>query len=89
MMTPAYAPSTPCSHDPLVDETFPFWYSLVSSPRYHTFPALSCAYQSSVTSTKPPPPRRVTVSRSTNASTPWIRFLRFVTSTTIRSVSER
>ncbi len=61
--------------------TRPFSYSAVASPRYQMFPALSWAYQSSVTSTGSP--RSVTVSRTTRASTPLAIFLvSWVTSTT-------
>src|SRR5512132_729912 len=51
MITPAWAPSTPASHDPAVLTTTPSSYSFVFSPRYQTFPHASCAYQSNVFST--------------------------------------
>ena len=47
----------------------PFSYSVVSSPRYQMLPALSWAYQSSVTSTGSP--SSVTTSCTTRASTPF------------------
>ena len=52
-------------------------------------PSRSCAYQSSVTSTRSPL-LSVTVSRTTTASIPPVTvFLRSVTSTTMRSSDER
>src|SRR6266508_89528 len=54
MTTPGWAPSTPASHDPAVLTTFPFSYSFVFSPKYHTFPQVSWAYQSKVFSTRWP-----------------------------------
>ncbi len=80
--TPACAPSTPASNEPLVDTGLPFSYSVVASPRYQTFPHRSCAYQSSVTSTGSP--SSVTTSWTTLARTPFaISFVRSRTETTI------
>ncbi len=53
-MIPGWAPSTPASHEPAVLTTSPFSYSFVSSPRYQRLPAVSCAYQSSVSSMTSP-----------------------------------
>src|SRR5262245_1447794 len=86
MITPGWAPSTPASHDPSVDTTFPFSYSFVSSPRYQTFPQASWAYQSSVISTGSPSSE--TASWTTRAVTPFaIRFVRRVTVTTTRCLA--
>ena len=64
-----------------MDTGLPFSYSVVSSPRYQMFPRLSCAYQSSVTSTNWP--FSVTTSRTTRAVIPLaIRLVRSVTVTT-------
>ena len=57
-------------------------YSFVSSPRYQTFPPVSCAYQSNVSSTISP--SSVTVSRTTVAWMPSIIFVWSVTVTTMR-----
>ena len=54
MMIPGCAPSMPASNDPAVVTGLPPSYSVVSSPRYQTFPSESWAYQSSVTSTGSP-----------------------------------
>ena len=81
MITPAWAPSTPASNEPSVETTLPFSYSFVASPRYQTFPHLSCAYQSSVTSTSSP--SSVTTSWTTLAVMPFaILFVFRVTVTT-------
>jgi len=67
-----------------VDVTLPFSYSLVSSPRYQTLPALSWAYQSKVSSMTPLPASE-TVSRTTRAVTPLaILLVLLVTVTTTR-----
>src|SRR5918995_7307702 len=81
-ITPANAPSTPCSHDPPVETTSPFSYSLVVSPRYHTFPHTSCAYQSNVFSTSSP--RSLTTSWTTVASMPSMSLVRSSTVTVTR-----
>jgi hypothetical protein len=65
--------------------TLPSSYSLVSSPRYHTFPSRSWAYQSNVSSFSSPPEN--TRSCTTVASMPWIVLCRSVTTTTVRSGS--
>ena len=57
-------------------------YSFVASPRYQTFPHLSCAYQSNVSSTTSP--SSDTVSRTTVAWMPSIIFVWSVTVTTTR-----
>ena len=81
MITPAWAPSTPASNEPAVETGLPFSYSVVASPKYQMFPALSWAYQSSVTSTGLP--FSVTLSCTTRAVTPLAIFLvRSVTVTT-------
>ena len=81
MMIPGSAPSTPASNDPALVETFPSSNSAVSSPRYQTFPAASCAYQSNVSSMSSP--SCVTVSRTTRAVMPFaISFVSLVTVTT-------
>ena len=54
MTMPAFAPSTPASHEPSFVTGLPFSYSVVSSPRYQTLPCWSWAYQSSVSSTSFP-----------------------------------
>ena len=54
--------------------TFPFSNSLVSSPKYHTFPCLSWAYQSNVFSVSSPFTN--TRSSTTTTGTPRI-ILRF------------
>jgi len=83
MMIPACAPSTPASKEPSVVVGLPFSYSVVNSPRYQMLPFLSCAYQSSVTSTGLPP--SLTTSWTTRAVTPLaIRFVLSVTVTTTR-----
>src|SRR6266508_2424599 len=88
MTTPGLAPSTPASHDPAELTTLPFSYSLVFSPRYHTFPQVSWAYQSKVFSTRWP--FSVTTSWTTVASMPRIFFLLVVTVTvTFREVPRR
>ena len=51
MTTPGSAPSTPASNDPSREATLPSSNSAVSSPRYQTFPSVSWAYQSKVSST--------------------------------------
>src|SRR6266498_1134262 len=79
MTTPGWAPSTPASHDPAVLTTFPFSYSFVFSPRYHTLPHVSWAYQSKVFSTRWP--FSVTTSWTTVASMPRICFAWVVTVT--------
>ena len=67
----------------LVETGFPFSYSVVNSPRYQMFPALSWAYQSSVFSTGLP--SSVTTSRTTRAVMPLaISLVRRVTVTTTR-----
>ena len=73
MTTPGSAPSTPASNDPSWLASLPSSNSAVSSPRYHTFPSASWAYQSSVSSTSWP--SSVTVSRTTAASTPFASVL--------------
>ena len=45
MTTPGRAPSIPASQAPSVLAT-PSSYDVVSSPKYHTFPVASWAYQS-------------------------------------------
>src|ERR687891_533281 len=82
---PAWASSTPASHVPPVLTTSPSWYSLVSSPRYHTLPSRSCANQSYVSSTSSP--SMVTVSRTTTAEMPSISLRSEVTTTSTRSTS--
>src|SRR5262245_60012036 len=83
MTIPAFAPFLPACHEPPV-LTLPPWYSFVSSPKYQTFPARSCAYQSSVSSTTCPP--TVTRSRTTVVTTPRMVFVSCVTSTVSASV---
>jgi hypothetical protein len=68
MAMPGRAPSTPASQEPSVEISVPSSYSAVSSPKYHTFPSESWAYQSRVSSTISP--SVVTVSRTTRASMP-------------------
>jgi hypothetical protein len=81
--TPGSAPSTPASNEPSVI-SLPFSCFAVSSPKYHTLPARSCANHSSVYSTTFPV-RLVTVDRTTRAVTPSaMTFVLPVTSSTIR-----
>src|SRR6185436_8068735 len=84
MTTPGCAPSTPASHDPVVEETFPLAYSAVSSPKYQTLPNRSCAYQSNVSSARSPFAEK-TWSCTTMVLTPRTTFVRSVTRTTLRS----
>jgi hypothetical protein len=49
MMMPGRAPLTPLSNEPAVSAV-PSLNSFVASPKYHTLPSRSCAYQSSVSS---------------------------------------
>src|SRR4051812_24422271 len=81
MKMPAFAPSTPACHEPDVLRTLPSLPMLrVASPKYQTLPARSCAYQSMVDSLRRP--RMKARSRSTVVVTPWMRFVRWVTSST-------
>ncbi len=83
MTIPGCAPSTPASHEPALETTFPFSYSAVRSPRYQMLPSESWAYQSSVTSTGSP--AWLTTSWTTRASIPLaIRFVSPLTVTTTR-----
>ena len=82
MIMPGSAPSTPASKEPSRLASFPFSNSAVSSPRYHTLPSASWAYQSRVSSTSSP--SSVTVSRTTAASMPlaiWLVLVETVTTT--------
>ncbi len=73
------------SQEPSVLTTWPFSISFESSPRYQTFPAASCAYQSYVSSISSP--SRYTRSRTTVAVTPLTIFVSPTeTSTRDRSV---
>ena len=69
MMMPGRAPSTPASKDPWRVVSAPSSNSAVFSPRYQTLPAVSWAYQSTVSSISLP--SSVTVSRTTAASMPF------------------
>src|ERR671938_2160972 len=83
MMMPGLAPSLPASHEPSV-LTLPFFlYSLEFSPKYHTLPALSWAYQSKVFSVSLPPAH--TLSSTTTHFTPIICLVEWVTLITSRS----
>src|SRR5262245_3529133 len=84
MTTPGCAPFTPPSHDPAVEVTEPFLYSAVSSPKYQTLPAESCAYQSNVSSARSPLAEK-TWSCTTVVLTPMTTLVRSVTKTTLRS----
>jgi hypothetical protein len=77
MMMPGCAPSTPAVQEPVWS---PLGNSVDSSPKYHTLPASSCAYQSSVSSVRTPP--SVTWSRISMVATPSIVGLLCVTVTT-------
>ncbi len=83
MTMPGSAPSIPASHAPDAFTAMPFSNSRVSSPKYHTLPSASWAYQSNVSSMTTP--SSVTVSRTTTVSTPMTSRVSSVTSTTIRS----
>src|ERR1700716_1173338 len=83
MMTPGSAPSTPASQVPAVLDTTPLVYSLVSSPKYQTLPAVSWAYQSDVRSSSAPD----TMSRTTIVRTPRMSLVSLVTVSSIRSGS--
>ena len=83
MKIPGIAPSTPACHVPSVLVTFPCPSSVaVSSPKYQTLPALSCVYQSIVSSTSLPP--SYTRSWITTQGTPSISAVSCVTSNTTR-----
>src|SRR3989442_3971164 len=77
MMTPACAPFFPASHEPTVLTGGPS--SFVSSPKYQTFPSLSGAYQSKVSSLRAP--FRYTASWTTNVATLRIGLVSYVTVT--------
>src|SRR3989344_1684709 len=79
IITPGFAPLTPASQDPALLTTLPSSYSAVSSPKYHTFPSLSCAYQSFVSSASSLSIK--TLSLTTTTFTPRISFASFVTVT--------
>src|SRR4029453_8451058 len=77
------APSTPACQEPSVLTTLPCSSSsLVSSPKYQTFPSLSCAYQSSVTSNGVP--LWLATSLTTTQVTPRITFVSAETLTSSR-----
>src|SRR5262245_31678132 len=84
MTTPGCAPSTPAFQDPAVEVIEPFLYSAVSSPKYQTLPAASCAYQSNVSSARSPLAEN-TWSCTTVVATPMTISVRSVTKTTFRS----
>src|SRR5262245_19800897 len=84
MMMPALAPFFPASHEPCVVISVPWSYVLVSSPKYQTFPCLSCAYQSNVSSITEPS-AILTTSWTTVIGTVRIVFLSRVTSTVLNS----
>src|SRR5262249_47715795 len=54
MTMPGSASRTPACQDPDLSTLPPGRYAAVSSPRYHTLPCLSCAYQSVVFSSNRP-----------------------------------
>src|SRR5688572_33421515 len=83
MTIPGKAPSTPASHEPAVEPGTPSSNSCVSSPRYQTLPASSCANQSSVSSIITS--SRYAVSRTTSASTSQTRLVSASTETSMRS----
>ena len=87
MMIPGFAPSRPASQESSARIQCPFTNSNASSPKYHTFPCLSCAYQSKVVSEGYP--SSSTESKTTVAWTPRIVLVLSVTATvsTTRSPS--
>src|SRR4051794_10887399 len=86
MKMPGRAPCFPAVHEPSVLVTLPCSSSsAVSSPRYQTLPALSCAYQSLVRSSKASP--MYNMSCTTTALTPSTTFVAVPTVTTSREAS--
>src|SRR2546428_9521847 len=79
---PAVAPLTPACHDPSLRTHLQLAKSEESSPRYQTFPNLSCPYQSKVFSSRLPSTN--TWSRTTAARIPRIVFVLCVTNTETR-----
>src|SRR5262245_17495387 len=77
MMMPGCALSTPPCQEPSTDTGRPSTSSKVLSPKYQTFPSLSCANQSSVSSVTSPPTD--TVSCTSTQVTPRIVFVLCVT----------
>src|SRR5262245_49373468 len=82
MMIPDRAPFTPASQEPEVSGVPSAAYATVSSPRYHTLPRVSCAYQSVVRSSTLPSCSATSV--ITVAVTPSITFVWSVTVTVSR-----
>src|SRR5262245_36366499 len=80
---PGWAPSTPASHEPAWSPAGLSSYETVSSPKYQTLPARSCAYQSNVSSTSSPPAK--TWSWTTTVETPITVRRSVVTAVTVRS----
>ena len=81
-MIPGLAPCTPASHEPDVSNVPSGFRAFVASPKYHTLPCPSWAYQSVVASSTFPP--CVAMSETAVVSTPMIIRVRCVTRTTSR-----